>query len=245
MVPVTMGGCSVDDPDDIGSVEVPEDEGVVKPTIVVIERRQLIRECLMQSLRAATSDQNLVSYPSIDDWERSAEHTTGDVVVVVYGMREDLRNEISPDSIFARFGRNMNLILICDSEDSNEIVNAINGGVRGYIPTSVSLKVALEAMRLVRVGGVFIPASALLTQRVDGAEAAPNPLRSMFTPRQTAVLEELQKGKANKIIAYELNMKESTVKVHVRNIMRKVGATNRTEVAVRGLALNRSAVAKD
>jgi DNA-binding NarL/FixJ family response regulator len=54
----------------------------------------------------------------------------------------------------------------------------------------------------------------------------------MFTPRQAAVLEAVQHGKANKVIAYELDLKESTVKVHVRNVMRKLGAHNRTELAV-------------
>jgi DNA-binding NarL/FixJ family response regulator len=53
----------------------------------------------------------------------------------------------------------------------------------------------------------------------------------MFTARQTAVIAALRQGKQNKIIAYELNMRESTVKVHVRNIMKKLNATNRTEVA--------------
>ena len=53
----------------------------------------------------------------------------------------------------------------------------------------------------------------------------------MFTRRQVAVIDALRKGKANKIIAYELNMCESTVKVHVRNIMKKLNAKNRTEVA--------------
>jgi len=53
----------------------------------------------------------------------------------------------------------------------------------------------------------------------------------MFTSRQTAVIAALRQGKQNKIIAHELNMRESTVKVHVRNIMQKLKATNRTEVA--------------
>lgn len=55
----------------------------------------------------------------------------------------------------------------------------------------------------------------------------------VFTPRQIAVLHRLRQGKANKIIAYELAMSESTVKVHVRNIMKKMSATNRTEAAYR------------
>ena len=52
---------------------------------------------------------------------------------------------------------------------------------------------------------------------------------SIFTARQNDVAEALRHGKANKVIAYELNMCESTVKVHIRNIMRKLNATNRTE----------------
>ena len=57
------------------------------------------------------------------------------------------------------------------------------------------------------------------------------PLDSMFTARQIEVVNALRRGKANKIIAYELNLRESTVKVHIRNIMKKMKATNRTEVA--------------
>ena len=55
---------------------------------------------------------------------------------------------------------------------------------------------------------------------------------AVFTHRQAAVIDALCSGKANKIIAHELSMQESTVKVHVRNIMRKLKAKNRTEVAV-------------
>jgi DNA-binding NarL/FixJ family response regulator len=53
-----------------------------------------------------------------------------------------------------------------------------------------------------------------------------------FTPRQLEVLRLLRQGKPNKIIAYELDVEESTVKVHVRHIMRKLKATNRTHAVV-------------
>jgi DNA-binding NarL/FixJ family response regulator len=53
-----------------------------------------------------------------------------------------------------------------------------------------------------------------------------------FSPRQLQVLELLQQGKQNKIIAYELGMCESTVKVHIRHIMRKLNARNRTQVVL-------------
>lgn len=51
-----------------------------------------------------------------------------------------------------------------------------------------------------------------------------------FTPREVEVLPRLKEGKFNKTIAYELNIAESTVKIHVRHIMRKLNALNRTQV---------------
>jgi DNA-binding CsgD family transcriptional regulator len=89
----------------------------------------------------------------------------------------------------------------------------------------------VQALALVRAGGVFLPANSLLmSQRMTGE--LPTPSRAglgMFTTKQAAVIEAIRKGKANKTIAYELNMCESTVKVHVRNIMKKLKARNRTQ----------------
>jgi DNA-binding NarL/FixJ family response regulator len=53
----------------------------------------------------------------------------------------------------------------------------------------------------------------------------------VLTQREVEVAEAIRKGKPNKIIAYELNLCESTIKVHIRNIMKKLNATNRTQVA--------------
>ncbi len=62
----------------------------------------------------------------------------------------------------------------------------------------------------------------------NGADAAPLIGSSRNSQRQ--ILDCLRRGMANKLIAYELNMCESTVKVHIRNIMKKLKATNRTQV---------------
>ena len=52
----------------------------------------------------------------------------------------------------------------------------------------------------------------------------------ILTERQLTVLEILRKGDPNKIIAHKLNMSEATVKIHVRNMMKKIHAKNRTEL---------------
>lgn len=217
-------------------------DDIVRPTVVIIEPRRLIRECLAQWLESASADHDVAAFSSVEEWDASpVGHSNGDIVVLHCAGRCARQNESLHAALLARLGRKINLILICDNENSDDIIEAINEGVRGYIPTSIGTKVAMEAMRLVGAGGVYVPASSFMLRPSAPPDAAASEPRGMFTPRQSAVLDELQKGKANKIIAYDLNMKESTVKVHIRNIMRKVGATNRTEVAILAYSLSRDA----
>jgi DNA-binding NarL/FixJ family response regulator len=77
-------------------------------------------------------------------------------------------------------------------------------------------------------GGSFVSADQLRAAR-KRHEA---PAHSFgLSVRQTQIAEGIRVGKPNKILAYELGMQESTVKVHIRNIMRKMRARNRTEIA--------------
>jgi DNA-binding NarL/FixJ family response regulator len=123
------------------------------------------------------------------------------------------------------------IAVLSDFEDAASIREAFKLGVRGFIPTSLASLVAVEAVRLVCVGGTFAPAAALLCQDDDPQRAAADSPIKGFTQRQSQILDCLRRGMANKLIAYELNMCESTVKVHIRNIMKKLNATNRTQVA--------------
>ena len=58
-----------------------------------------------------------------------------------------------------------------------------------------------------------------------------------LTARERQVLERLQQGASNKLIARQINLRESTVKVHIRQIMKKLGAVNRTQAALYGVHL--------
>jgi DNA-binding NarL/FixJ family response regulator len=62
--------------------------------------------------------------------------------------------------------------------------------------------------------------------------SGPDHLMVAFTAREAEVLAALQRGRSNKWIAHHLNLSENTVKVHIRHIMRKLRATNRTEAVV-------------
>jgi DNA-binding NarL/FixJ family response regulator len=146
--------------------------------------------------------------------------------------KADAISEVERLSQISHEINNCPAVIFSDNEEPDIIVQVLGKNVRGYVPTSLPINIATHAMQLVRAGGVFVPASSLVAAYSAPAAAPPvAKAAGMFTARQAAVIEALRRGKANKIIAYELKMRESTVKVHVRNIMKKLHATNRTEVA--------------
>lgn len=128
------------------------------------------------------------------------------------------------------------LIVMSDAGDAyrqRTIRTMLKSGAQGFIPArTTSIAMTYAAIRFVAAGGTFALFDTLLTNQPERDPAVPDAARGgRLTSRQLAVLSHMQQGKANKNIAYELGMSQSTVKVHVRNIMRKMGATNRTEAA--------------
>ncbi len=119
---------------------------------------------------------------------------------------------------------------------------ALAAGARGFIPsTSTNIQLATAAIRLVRQGGSFAPFDLMTSDKRARKESEDSEESKQLTPRENEVLSRLQRGQPNKIIAYELTLTESTVKVHIRNIMRKMGATNRTEAVYKSQQLWRDA----
>jgi DNA-binding NarL/FixJ family response regulator len=105
-----------------------------------------------------------------------------------------------------------------------------NGGPGRY-RTSLSLQ--LSDSRREEAQQPATPRSKGKGPRTTSNEALAAPAEAdELTMRQSEVLDHLRKGQSNKLIARSLGLTEGTVKVHVRQIMRKFGAANRTEVAV-------------
>jgi DNA-binding NarL/FixJ family response regulator len=144
------------------------------------------------------------------------------------------------------FSPRIPLVILADNDDPEQVISAFRAGVCGFIPTKMEPSLALKALSFILSGGTFFPPSALacsvqLSSREH--ERAPHVTLAedlneciapvALTQRQQEVLQLLRLGKSNKAIAQELGMHEPTVKVHVRQIMRKFDAVNRTEVAIR------------
>ena len=201
--------------------------------IVLINRRALQRDCLGRVLAAEFSDQLILTFASVEDWRQaSSDHKLLPLVLLYDGDEPhdlELMATGSPQAAPAT-----PVILLSGAEDPASIFNALDSGIKGYIPHNSWIDVAIEATRLVIAGGVYIPAASLIKATrtpIASKPAVQSRPHTQFTPRQLSIIAAVSKGKANAAIAYELNLCESTVKVHIRNIMKKLKAKNRTEIA--------------
>jgi DNA-binding NarL/FixJ family response regulator len=204
-------------------------------SLVLIDCRALTRECLSRSLAGQGALKEVAAYGSVDEWRDAAElHLPPAAILLHIGANKVTDPEVAAEikEVVAEFGATP-VVILADLDELAQVFTALDCGVKGYIPASVGVEVCVEAIKLALAGGVFVPVSSVLAMQDAFLSAKPkrSAIADLFTPRQADVAEALRRGKANKVIAYELNLRESTVKVHIRNIMRKLKATNRTEVA--------------
>ena len=126
------------------------------------------------------------------------------------------------------------VVVLSNCEEVRQMATVLECGISGYIPASVGLKAVVDAIRTAASGGFLLTGETLADLRQSARTEKPaltDSGISSLTSRQAAVAEALRQGKPNKTIAFELGMCENTVKVHVRNILKKLNVFNRTEAA--------------
>jgi DNA-binding NarL/FixJ family response regulator len=120
-------------------------------------------------------------------------------------------------------------LVVLSGEDNPGVVRAaIERGAMGFIPKSSTPELLIQALRLVLARGVYLPPAVLDAAAEAGPSGSETALRGL-TPRQVDVLRCVIQGKANKVIARELDVSEGTVKAHLSSVLRAFGARNRTE----------------
>lgn len=115
------------------------------------------------------------------------------------------------------------------------VSDAIAAGASGYLLKNVSGDELAAGIRTIASGG-----SILATEALPMLAGPPDRLGADLTPRERDVLEHLVHGLSNKHIAGELGLTSGTVRIHVSNILTKLGAENRTAAAY--VARNRGLV---
>lgn len=216
--------------------------------IAIIDNRPLFMDLLAELMSTRIEDCSVIPVSCTQELAEKGVEALGAISLALLNVgntrTDDRRVRDSLNQLKSAFN-DPAVILLADGNDYTQIGSALRQGVRGYVPTSLTSSALIEAVRLVRAGGLYVPADALIdafnrfsltsvheNRRVVDDNKTSEPALTTFTDRQLQVLDLLCKGKSNKLIAYELDVQESTVKVHIRQIMRKLKATNRTEAAL-------------
>jgi DNA-binding NarL/FixJ family response regulator len=159
----------------------------------------------------------------------------------------DIGNPSSPSEVDALAGlasrTSARIVVFSDRVSPGFVRDVMDIGIAGFIPKTLALNLAESALRLVELGGRYVP-DILLTSDAEGFAEAPQSFlaasHQKLTPRQREVLQEIGKGRSNQEIAKVLGISIATVKLHVNAILQALGVRNRTEAAIIALRAQES-----
>jgi DNA-binding NarL/FixJ family response regulator len=225
------------------------------PVIVIVNDQVLPRSCIVNILKRELAGFEIADMATTADLNGLSGR---DVRLVAFNMGDA---DIADPSVEHRLALieelcpKAHVALLSDRDDEATATAAMQRGIRGFLPSSIPVEVAVAGLRLVLAGGVYRPlpivkqigpmsqrsvAGATVTPEVSPvytsngfAKLVPEQMLAVLTPREQHVLAALKLGLPNKLIAVRLNLSENTVKMHIQHIMRKCRARNRTEAVLR------------
>ena len=130
---------------------------------------------------------------------------------------------------------NQTVIMLTVSEDSDDLTECMRIGARGFLLKNINADFLLDSIRKAVDGdNVFSPemTTRLVQSLISPSAPRTDQALSTLTPRELEVLGYLAAGHSNKVIARHLDLAESTVKVHVQNLLRKLDLSSRVQAAV-------------
>jgi DNA-binding NarL/FixJ family response regulator len=162
--------------------------------------------------------------------ERFREHNPD---VVLMDIRLPDMTGIEAMTAILRESEEARVIMLTTSEGDVEIKRALEAGARSYMLKSMPPKDLVDTIRQVHAGKKRIPA-------VIAAHLAEHYSDEAITAREIEVLQQIAGGNRNRDIAEKLFISEETVKVHIKHIMEKLGASDRTQAVA--LAVRRGII---
>ncbi len=199
--------------------------------IALVESRTFMRECIRRGMQPAFS-LPVVTFSTLSELESQF----SDAIALVFLCLGDAGQEECANALKVLSALNPSIPIVVHAtvNDVELAKTAINSGAKGYLPCTTNFEIAIEAVRFILAGGTYIPIDYLFPSGQPSPRATQaSPLVNVLTGREISIVKAIQEGKSNKIIAYKLCICEGTVKVHLRNIMKKLNARNRTDVAIK------------
>jgi two-component system nitrate/nitrite response regulator NarL len=118
------------------------------------------------------------------------------------------------------------IAIVSGVSDARIIRTLLDGGARGYIPKLAGSEQLMDALRRILQGEIYLPGALFIPASQSAAEGDKT---SPLTSRQQEILPLLAEGMPNKQIAGALGVTEGTIKQHLKDLFRRLGARNRTQ----------------
>ena len=127
------------------------------------------------------------------------------------------------------------VVMLTVSEDGEDLIECLRAGAQGYLLKNIDAEFLLDAVRRAAEGEAVMsaPMTAKLMQNVRaGSKPPPAADHDRLSPREREILGFLAHGASNKDIARALDLAESTIKIHIQGILKKLGVSSRVQAAV-------------
>ncbi len=208
--------------------------------LLVVEDHPLFRDALVGVIGLAFPGAEILQATTIDGaLDVLAAHSAVDLVLLDLSMPETT-GLLGAFRVRVAAPRSP-IVIISAHEDSRIIGGAMALGIAGYIPKSTPKAELARLIQSILGGAVCFPAYDLNPAVAERARAEARELLELLaalTAQQLRVLDMICRGLQNKHIAYELGISVTTVKVHVSDVLRKLGVRSRTEAIVQMSALD-------
>jgi len=125
------------------------------------------------------------------------------------------------------------VVIVSGTDDPAVVKRCLGFGASGFVPKTLPPDEMIKAIGLILDGEIFLPENLKQAiDKIDEEDRAFAEKVATLTQQQYRVLCELNEGRLNKQIAYDLNISEATVKAHVTAIFKKLGVINRTQAVI-------------
>lgn len=238
--------------DNLSKDSLKKDKKYTQFNITLLEERPLFREALAQLLTTLEPKWHVTSYSDERMLMARGQYNDATPSLIIIGIDNSLCCDMADVEQKIRSKHiDVPVLILMDVEDVELASEYLELGAKGIITPFLEPTIITKAISLIFAGGTYVPPFFITgcinviqkqnnrecnseSHSIRGEFESSGWSKDSFTPRQWDVLNLICQGLPNKIIARNLNMQECSVKAHVRQLMKKLGVQNRTQIACRG-----------
>jgi DNA-binding NarL/FixJ family response regulator len=202
--------------------------------LLLVEDHDLFREGLKLILTKLDAQLVLIEATNLTDGIAAASQHP-DLRLVLFDLGLPGYSDLDALKAFKKAHDRLPVVVLSGTMDKETVFAALEAGAMGFVPKTASTDILWSALQLVLANGIYIPCSILDSSPVLNlaAPAKATPIRSLskmgLTKRQIEVFKLILSGKSNKAIARDLGLTESTIKAHVKPILKTLNASSRVQ----------------